>query len=63
MMSGPELPYIISSSEEALALLRKITKRLDYLILHLDKPTSRKIFASSGLAPDPSFGLDSGGLI
>ena len=63
MMSGPELPYIIFSSEEALALLRKITKRLDDLILRLDKPISRKILASSGLAPDPSFGLDSGGVI
>ena len=31
MMSGPELPYLISSSEEALALLRKITKRVDDL--------------------------------
>ena len=48
MMSVPELPYIISTSEEALALLRKITKRVDdlckrfdnlceNLCLHLDK--------------------------
>ena len=29
----------------------------------LTKPTSRKIFASSDLAPDPSYTLDSGGVI
>ena len=29
MMSGPELPYKISSSEEALACLRRITKIID----------------------------------
>ena len=37
MMSGPELPYKISSSEEALACLRNITKRVDDLCLHLNK--------------------------
>ena len=41
MMSGPELPYLISSSEEALALLRKITddfcKRFDNLFDDLCK--------------------------
>ena len=37
MMSGPELPYIISILEEALALLGKITKGFDDLRLHLDK--------------------------
>ena len=31
MMSGPELPYKISSSEEALTLLSMITKRVDDL--------------------------------
>ena len=30
-MSGPELPYKIYFSEEALACLRKITKLIDYL--------------------------------
>ena len=82
MMSGPELPYLISSSdealallrkssEEALALLRKITKRIDdfckrfdnlcdNLCFRLDKPTSRKIFASSDLATDLSSRLDYG---
>ena len=66
MMSVPELPYKISFSEEALALLRKITKRVDdlckrfdnlcdNLCLHLDK-----IFASSDLATDLSSGLDYG---
>ena len=115
MMSGPELPYKISSSEEILACLRKITKIVHYLCDHvrldinkvhhhnqtmlrnfklqmqphqrnqtmlrnfklqmkpqavpvsdlfiLTKPTSRKIFVSSDLAPDPSAGLDSGGVI
>ena len=63
MMSGPELPYKISSSEEALACLMKIIKRLDDLCLRLDKPTSRKIFASSDLAPDNSFGIDYEGVI
>ena len=37
MMSGPELPYKISSSEEILACLRKITKEVDDLRLHLNK--------------------------
>ena len=70
MMSGPELPYKISSSEEALAFLRKITKMVDDLLLHLNvmhlhnnKPTSRKTVASSDLATDPSAGLDYGGAI
>ena len=63
MMSGPELPYKISSSEEALACLMKLIKRLDDECLRLDKPTSRKIFASSDLSPDPSLGLDSGGVL
>ena len=36
-MSGPELPYKISSSEEIIAFLRKITKRVDDLLLHLNK--------------------------
>ena len=66
MMSGPELPYIISILEEALALLRKITKKIDNLYkrfdnlcdnlcLHLDN-----IFASSDLYTDLSSGLDYG---
>ena len=37
MMSGPELRYKISSSEEILACLRKITKGVDDLRLHLNK--------------------------
>ena len=57
MMSGPELPYKISSSEEALALLRKLIKRLDDMCLRFDKPTSRNIFSSSDLATDPSAGI------
>ena len=36
-MSGPELPYKIYSSEEILACLRNITKRVDDLRLHLNK--------------------------
>ena len=115
MMSGPELPHKISSSEEIIACLRKITNivddlrdhlRLDLNTVHqqnqtmlqnfklqmqpcqrnqttlrnfklqmkpqavpvsgffiLTKPTYRKIVVSSDLAPDPSAGLDSGGVI
>ena len=36
-MSGPELPYKISSSEEILTCLRNITKEVDDLRLHLNK--------------------------
>ena len=57
MMSGPELPSKISSSEEALACIMNLIKRLDDKCLRLDKPTSRKIFASSDLATDLSSGL------
>ena len=67
MISGPELPYKISFSEEALAILRKNTKIVDdvrgNLRLQLNKPTYRKTVASSNLAPVPSDGLDSGGVI
>ena len=35
MMSGPELPYKISPSEQALAILRNITKIVDDLRDHL----------------------------
>ena len=59
MMSGPGLPYKISSWEEALACLLKITKRVDDLLLRPYKPTSRKTVASSDLAPDPSYDLNS----
>ena len=37
MMSGPEPLNLISSSEEALALLMKITKRVDDLCKRFDK--------------------------
>ena len=37
MMSGPELPCKIYSSEEILACLRKTTKRVDVLRLHINK--------------------------
>ena len=37
MMSGPELPYKISSSEKILACLEKIIKGVDDLCLHLNK--------------------------
>ena len=67
MMSGPELPYKISSSEEALACLRNTTKIIydwrNDLWLDLNKPTSRNTVASSDLAPDLSAGLDFGGVI
>ena len=63
MMSGPEHPHKISSSEEALACLRRITKDLRKMRLGLNKPTSRKTVASSDMAPDPSSGLNSGGVI
>ena len=98
MISGPELPYRISSSENILACLRNITKIVDDLRdhLHFDlnkvhqldkkmilnfklqmqpqalpvsyfsiltKPSSRKTVASSDMAPYPSAGLDSGGVI
>ena len=63
MMTGPELPYKISSSEEALACLMKLIKRLDDKSLRLDKPTSRKIFASSDLVTYLSDSLDYGGAI
>ena len=76
MMSGPELPHKISFSEEALACLRRIKKDLkeinqrDIKIvdglremrLGLNKPTSKNTVASSN-RPDPSSGLDSGGVI
>ena len=67
MMSGPELPYKISSSEEALACLRNMIKKIDDwcddLRLYLNKTTYRKTVASSDLVPDPSVGLDYGGVI
>ena len=63
MMSGPELPHKISSSEETLACLRSITNDLREMRLGLNKRTSKKAVASSDLAPDPSAGLDSGGVI
>ena len=89
-MSGPELDYKISSSEAAIACLRKTTNIcldlnktdqrnqatlrnfklqiqpqavLVYNLSILNKPKSRKTFASFDLAPDPSAGLDSGGII
>ena len=37
MMSGPELPYKISSSKKILACLEKIIKGVDDLRLHLNK--------------------------
>ena len=36
-MSGPELPYKISSSEEILACLLKVSKGLEDLRLHLNE--------------------------
>ena len=63
MMSGPEHPHKISSSEEAIACLRRITKDLRKMRLGLNKLTFRNTIASSDLAPDPSSGLDSGGVI
>ena len=63
MMSGPEIPHKISSSEEAIACLRKITDDLRELRLSLNKPNSKKTVASSDMAPDLSSGLYFGGLI
>ena len=62
-MSGPELPHKTSSSEEALACLRRITDDLRELRLVLNKPTSKKTVASSDLDPDTSSGINSGGVI
>ena len=73
MMSGPELLYLISSSEEALlnilcheealACLRRITDDLRELRLGLNKLTSKKTVVSSYMDPDPSSGLNYGGVI
>ena len=63
MMAGPELPHKISSSEESLACLRRITDDLRELRLSLNKPTSNKPGASSYLDPDPSSNIYSGGVI
>ena len=63
MTSCPELPHKELFSEEALACLRRITDDFRELCLDLNKLTSKKTVASSDLAPDPSSGLNSGGVI
>ena len=49
----------ISSSEEALSCLKRITDDFRELRLSLNKPTYNKTGASSDLAPDPPYNLDS----
>ena len=62
-MSGPELPYEISSSKETTKIVDDLLLHLNEMQLHDNKPTSRNIVASSDLATYPSAGIDSGGAI
>ena len=63
MMSGPELPHNIFSSEDTLACLRSIKNDYREMRLGLKTPTFKKTVASSDLDPDPSSGIDYGGVI